>query len=174
MIERVVVLNLPFRVDRGWYVRGHLRTIGVPRSRIELFPAKYGLDFENTEAVQAAAAADGFEFLNRYPSPDPSEQNHWAYIWNWCSILRSIEQGSGFTLVMLDDRILKMSFGRLCECVEFLNQQYPPFHALQLGWWLGVDSDIEVEHLTSFLGRGGAEQWGLRNRLLARGRETFT
>ena len=154
MIKRVIVINLPFREDRAWYMRGHLHTMGVPRSVIEFFPAKYGLDFENTAAVQAAAAADGFKFLNRFPSSHPSDQNYWALIWNWCAILRSIEQGSDFALVLLDDRLLKMDFGRLCHCVKVLNRDYPPFYVLQLGWYLGIDDDIEVERLTSFLGRG--------------------
>ena len=135
-------------------MRGHLTTIGVPRSRIEFFPAKHGLDFESTAAVQAEAAADGFEFLNRYHSSNPSERNYWALIWNYCAILRSIEQGSDFALVMLDDRLLKMDFERLCHCVKILNRDYPPFHALQLGWWLSIDSDIEVEPISGFLGRG--------------------
>ena len=61
MIGRVIILNLPFREDRAWFMRGHLMTIGVPRSLIEFFPAKHGLDFESTAKVQAAAVADGFE-----------------------------------------------------------------------------------------------------------------
>ena len=129
-------------------------TIGVPRSLIEFFPAKHGLDFESTAKVQAAAVADGFEFLNRPRSSNPSERNQWALMWNYCSILRSIEQGSDFALVMLDDRLLKMNFGRLCHCVAVLNRDYPPFHALQLGWWLGIDNDIEVEPISDFLAKG--------------------
>ena len=157
MIKRVIIINLPFREDRQWFMRGHLTTIGVPRSLIEFFPAKYGLDFENTAAVQAAAAADGFEFLNRSPSSNLSERSYRALIWNYCSVLRSIEKGSDFALVMLDDRLLKMDFERLCHCVKILNRDYPPFHALQLGWWLSIDSDIEVKPISGFLG------WGVRS-----------
>lgn len=161
MIDRIIVLNLPFRKDRKWFMSGHLRTMGVPHWKINFYPAKYGRDFDSPKAVQDAAAADGFAFMNRYPpNPEFDERTHFSYIWNWCSMLKEIADGPDFVLVMLDDRLLKVEWERLKQCVEFLNNDHPPFHCLQLGWWLGLDEDIDVEIIPGTMFGKGARTNG--------------
>ena len=58
MIGNVTVLNLPHRTDRKNFMIGHLETVGVPLHIINFFPAKYGKDYENIEALEADMAAE--------------------------------------------------------------------------------------------------------------------
>ena len=148
MIERVIVLNLPFRRDKKWFIMGHLTTVGVPHSSIDFFSARYGCDYPTVQAVREAAAADGYPFLN--DSSDQNyinrkEQNEWAYRWNWCSMLTEIANGNGIVLVLLDDRYLQIKWHHLCNSVGFLQRKHAPFDVMQLGWWLGVNEDIEPD-----------------------------
>ena len=147
MIERVIALNLPFREDRKWFMMGHLSTVGVPISCIEFFPAKYGGDYATVASIKDAAVADGFPFLNRLADDgiDSKAKNEVAYRWNWCSMLTEIANKNGIVLVLLDDRYLKIKWHHLCGFVGFLLDKYTSFDILQLGWWLGVDEDIEPD-----------------------------
>ena len=147
MIKRVIVLNLPFREDRKWFMMGHLSTVGVPPSCIEFFPAKYGGDYATVASIKDAAVADGFPFLNRLADDgiDSKAKNEVAYRWNWCSMLTEIANKNGIVLVLLDDRYLKIKWDHLCGCVKFLLNNYASSDVLQLGWWLGVNEDIEPD-----------------------------
>ena len=155
MTERVIVINLPFREDRRHYMTGHLETVGVPAGCIDFFPAKYGGDYENSRAVQAAAEADGFPFLNRHPNNDPRAKNHNAYNWTWAQILRNITQTAMTALVILDDYLLRVDWSSLCMCTVFLNRTQSEFKILQIGWQnLWEDDNIRIDLVSSFVARG--------------------
>ena len=93
-IRKVHVLNLPHRVDRRYYMMGHLHTIGVETTDIHFFPAKYHADFDSPEAIIAAAIADGFpEFgSERYKgvSLEPHGKFELVAHWGMASMFRQV------------------------------------------------------------------------------------
>ena len=137
--NKVHVLNLPYRVDRRYYMMGHLHTIGVDPNIIDFFPAKYHADFDSPEAIIAAAIADGFpEFgSERYEgiSKWPHGKFELVCNWNHAAVLRKIIEDDRVALYMLDDYVLKIQFEYLRHVVNHLETNYPPFYLLQLGWW---------------------------------------
>ena len=145
MIDNVTVLNLPHRTDRKNFMIGHLETVGVPLHIINFFPAKYGKDYENIEALEADMAADGFDFI-RHVDWCTDNLNACAYYWNWLTILRDFASNLRASLLILDDRMLNVDWGTLEETVAFLYRSHPPFRILQLGWtplWKGERQQIE-------------------------------
>ena len=146
MIDNVTVLNLPHRIDRKNFMIGHLETIEVPLHIINFFPAKYGKDYESVEAIKADMVADGFDFMKHVDMSWQDNLAAFCYYWNWLAILRDFSQSSRNSLLMLDDRMLKIDWETLGETVAFLCRSYSPFRMLQLGWtalWRGERQQIE-------------------------------
>ena len=133
MIDKIYLLNLPHRTDRKYFMEGHLETIGVPREKIRIFEAKYGNDYETTHDVIDAAITDGFEQFGDWRDV-PHSRTKKAYFWSWCSMLREIIALQIHALILLDDRMLTVTWDTLCGFIEFLNDSHPPFHILQLEW----------------------------------------
>ena len=145
MIGNVTVLNLPHRTDRKNFMIGHLETVGVPLHIINFFPAKYGKDYENIDTLRADMVADGYDFMKHAELNNPN-LNVWAYYWNWLSILKGFMDNPRASLLILDDRMLKIDWGTLTETVAFLYRSHPRFLFLQLGWtalWKGERTHIE-------------------------------
>ena len=137
MIEKVYVLNLPHRVDRRHYMIGHLHTIGVPPHVLHFLPAKYHADYESHEAIRKAAIADGFTVFENERWKNEPNKFQIAYHWGWACILRQVIEDNSNALIMIDDRTLKIDFQYLNLIVNRLEEDYPPFYLLQLGWWIG-------------------------------------
>ena len=154
MIGNVTVLNLPHRTDRKYYMIGHLETIGTPLHLIKFFPAKYGQDYDSIEQIRSEMIDDGFGVVSdRNLLADRPEG--WCYIWNWLHILRDFSERNFPSLLILDDRMLKLEWDTLTDCVNFLYRTYPPFKVLQLGWtplWKG--GRTRIEPLSGFVARG--------------------
>ena len=146
MIDNVTVLNLPHRTDRKNFMIGHLETIGVPLHIINFFPAKYGKDYENVQAIKDAMVDDGFEFIRHVDMSWQTNLSAFCYYWNWLSILSEFKDSSRVSLLMLDDRMLKIDWEILAETTAFLYRSHSPFRMLQIGWaslWRGERKQIE-------------------------------
>ena len=155
MIKRVIVINLPFRTDRKFYMMGHLHAVGVPHKIIEFYPANYGRDYVNSQAVKEAAAADGFPFFTKTRAKDIEGRNGRAYNWTWAQILRDIMQSSDNALVILDDILLKIDWGLLTESVRELIVGHPEFRMLQVGWQTRKRADTKVIYpVSDYIARG--------------------
>ena len=140
-IEKVIVINLPRRKDRYWFMKSNLMTQGVPDDKIEFYPARDGKDYGSCEEIIEAAAADGFPSFLR-DITDGDERESFAYYWNWACILRDIIENDRLVMVVLDDRPLEISWQKLTETVKSLQQQYL-FKILQLGWWLEDEDNLD-------------------------------
>ena len=151
-IEKVVVINLPRRTDRYWFMKSNLLTQGVPADVIEFYPARDGKDYDSCREIIEAAAADGFPSFLR-DITDGDERESFAYYWNWACILRDIIENDRLVMVILDDRPLQLSWDHLDETVKSLQQQYP-FKILQLGWWLNDEEYLERGKATDVVGHG--------------------
>ena len=146
MIDNVTVLNLPHRADRKNFMIGHLETVGVPLHIINFFPARYGQDYENVEELKADMVADGFKFIQHVDLPSRENLNSWAYYWNWLSILREFMNSARASLLILDDRMLRIDWDTLTDTVGYLYRSHNPFRILQIGWhplWKGERDRIE-------------------------------
>lgn len=132
MIDKVIVMNLPERTDRKWFMYGHLATIGVAYPLIEMFPARNASHYTDIADVLADAHGDGFDFFADWENARQDEIKHAVIIWNWCSILRRIVDSGQTSLVVLDDRVITTSFNELCGLVSICNARPYPFHALQV------------------------------------------
>ena len=155
MIDNVTVLNLPHRTDRKNFMIGHLETVGVPLHIINFFPAKYGKDYKDSDEIKADMVADGFEFIKHVDLPYRTNLGSWCYYWNWLSILREFTNGVRASLLILDDRMLKIDWDTLTETVGLLYRSHAPFRMLQLGWtplWKGQRKRIEP--LSGLVARG--------------------
>ena len=87
----------------------------------------------------------GFDFI-RHVSWYTDNLNLCAYYWNWLSLLREFMNSPHSSLLLLDDRMLKINWPILRESVAFLHRSHPPFRILQLGWatlWKGERERIE-------------------------------
>ena len=162
MIDKVYVLNLPHRTDRKYYMLGHLETIGVPFHCVRIFEAHYGNDYETTHDVIDAAVADRFDFFSSWN--DLKTRTELAYCWNWCLILREIMELQIHAFILLDDRILTVTWETLCGFIEFLSASHPPFHILQVEWRYDDDSMLyEIgkhgEPVNEFIAKG-TYMWG--------------
>ena len=136
MIDKVYVLNLPHRVDRRYYMMGHLHTIGVPPRRLHFVKAKYHADFNSAAEIREAAIADGFSFFKRPRWQAFNYKYPLVFTWGYAGILRQIIEDDANALVLLDDRFLEIELRFLAEIVEYLEDNYPPFYMLQLQWWI--------------------------------------
>ena len=153
MIEKVLVLNLPHRIDRRYFMLGHLLTIGVPKDLIEIFPAKYGRDYKTFDAIVDDAIADGFpdfadfrRYQSQYPPP------YFSYLWNWCRMLREIQEYGLITLILLDDRMLQIDWRTLNGSIEPL---VTDFKLLQIGWFMdGEHQYISGEQVNEIIAEG--------------------
>ena len=155
MIDRVIVINLPFRTDRRALQCGHLETIGVPQDAVEFYPAIYGKDYESVRAVQEAADADGFHGLGRDLGNSPEEQNVYAYNWTYSKIMRSIMESSSCAVIMIDDMMLSVTFDQLVASVEDIHRNAAPFYMLQIGWkTLWSNEYPKREYVSGMVARG--------------------
>ena len=71
------------------------------------------------------------------------------------SILREFTNNARASLLILDDRMLKIDWGTLTDTVGLLYRTHAPFRMLQLGWaplWKGERKRIEP--LTGLVARG--------------------
>ena len=132
MIDKVIVMNLPERTDRKWFMYGHLATIGVAYPLIEVFPARNASHYTDIADVLADAHSDGFHFFADWENARQDEIKHAVIIWNWCAILRRIVDSGHTSLVLLDDRVITARFNELCGLVSICKARPYPFHALQL------------------------------------------
>ena len=152
MIDKVIVMNIPERTDRKWFMYGHLATIGVAYPLIEVFPARNASHYTNIADVLADAHSDGFHFFADWENARQDEIKHAVIIWNWCAILRRIIDSGHTSLVLLDDRVITVRFNELCGLVSIcrvhcMNKPYS-FYALQLQHTLcdfNNDEPIEYE-----------------------------
>ena len=153
-IDRVYVINLAHRLDRRYFMEGHLETIGVPREKIHIFEAKNGNDYESPNAVIKAAIADGFEeFKNRN---NRKARTQLAYHWNWCKILREIIELNLVALILLDDRMLIVDWNTLSINVRSL--RFRQLDVLQLDYIVHQrdlgNKNIIYESLNDNIGKG--------------------
>lgn len=163
MVERVYVLNLPHRLDRKYFMMGHLETIGLHKDDVDFFPAQFGLDYASSDEIIAAAVADGFPNFEKWDNR--LKRITIAYNWNWCAMLRKVIESDSVVLILLDDRMLKITWEMLCNNVRFLSENYSPFHILQMGWARTLTHDYLYkpgEVINGFIakGFGGFGDWG--------------
>ena len=212
MIERVVLLNLKHREDRFFFALGALFASGFPvtgreykypdhkKNIIRRHIAHYWKDYESSQAVCEAAAADGFEeytdgfhrhFYNdidKDREADPVyelSRNNIASFWSWRSALRSIVESGEITLFTLDD-VLPRKIGwhqindLVSECVSH-EEVYGKFRMLNFHIvWNMPKSLREPIPESHRIGRGTGGQGGLAvvlsregaELLLDRGRRT--
>ena len=133
MIERVYVLNLPHRVDRRYYMMGHLHAMNVYHHALHFFPAKYHGDFDSPDAVRAAAVADGFAAFDNERWKEERNKYTIIYHWGYACILRQVVDDNKNALVMIDDRVLRLEFPHLVNIVGVLEKDHPPFYFLSVG-----------------------------------------
>ena len=138
MIKKVYVLNLAHRTDRKYFMLGHLATVGVPLDLIEIFPAKYGGDYDTLDEIIEDGIADGFpEFEDYRKYPRQYSPSYFSYLWNWCRMLREIQNTGLITLVLLDDRLLQIDWHTLNNSIKNL---MTGFKLLQIGWWINQEN----------------------------------
>ena len=146
MIDNLTVINLPHRTDRKNFMIGHLETAGVPLHIINFFPAKYGKEYKDLEEIREGMVADGFDFIRHADLPYQDNLASCCYYWNWLLILREFMNSARASMIMIDDRMLKIGWDTLIETVNLLYRSHSPFKILQVGWsalWKGERQKIE-------------------------------
>ena len=114
-ISHIIIPNLERRADKRYFVIGALYASGYRRhdpTKLEIYPAYDGEDYESEEEVRERAVADGFAAF-KYPIrcdsnyQKPGFMAAWA--WTWCSVLRYIaEKPEDETVLFLIDDIIPM------------------------------------------------------------------
>ena len=144
-IERVIVHNLPHRLDRKFFMTGHLHTVGVPPSQLEFYPCEYHGDYESAESIIETAVSDGFdEFGNeqfkRWLSA-PHAKFMLVRLWMNASVFRKVAASDVNTLVMIDDAVLYIKFSYLSHIVCNLCEDFPPFYCFQITHFINANDE---------------------------------
>lgn len=125
MVDEVIVLTLADSFERHWAWLGASQVRKIPYENISYIKGHAGRDFENMEEVAAFAAADGFDFVEEYAIGTVTEYVHQtpasvSQVWNFARILRYISDSTLHCLVLTDDKMLTISFNKLCMLVDEL------------------------------------------------------
>ena len=139
-IDRVLILNLPYNIQRRWACYSANVINGVPERAICIWKAIPGDNFESIAEMVENAAADGFpELLKLYDAGQIAERDRTdtygyrvtAQFWSYCQMLREIAKGGENTVILYDDRYIR-NFGYIDATVSHLSEKnLPPFEILQ-------------------------------------------
>ena len=141
MIERVYVLNLDRHADRWHFMLGVLQSLNFPLEIVRRLKAMDGKDYDSVQAVNEAAAADGFSYfldpdyqVEKYETTPPNKfmvAANWSYARAWRSIAKYGEE----VMLLIDDHQPIFGwdyyrFDRLVEHLRWVDKQ--KFRLLQL------------------------------------------
>ena len=134
MIEQVLYINLDSRPDRNEKFCEVMESInGGSIPIMQRFRAHYGRDYESSESLIKAGAADGFRFFDQ-----PwfvGGRGNLAYAWSYLSCLRMCVDSGKVTLILFDDRPLGQPISQANEVLQKIEfHEKHPFRILQLNW----------------------------------------
>lgn len=146
MIEQILYINLDSRPDRNEKFCEVMASInGGSIPIMQRFRAHYGRDYESSESLIKAGAADGFRFFDQ-----PwfvGGRGNLAYIWSYLSCLRMCVDSGKVTLILFDDRPLGQPISKANEVLqEIESHEKHPFRILQLNWFNSLDRSQPVSH----------------------------
>ena len=106
-IDKIYIFTISPRGDeRAAYCKGGLLSMHAPIEKIAYFVGPDHEDYESKQAIQDAAAADGFvEFLETHDAHAVMAQS-----WGYAQLLRQIKTNNETALVMHDDCYLTSPF----------------------------------------------------------------
>ena len=157
-LDCVMVINLDRRIDRYNFVLGSLSSLKFniypDAKEVIRFPAHDGQDYPDTETVQKAAIADGFEEFGRGLEGWSVGQTAWY--WSWRCALKHIIEIDKTVLLLIDDYVLKpdWSFSRIYNLVSECENDPHGFRLLQLVHSTFSDARYGHKPHTSMLAKG--------------------
>ena len=125
---KVILPNLDRRPDRWQFSLELLLAQGVPRDKIERFPAFDVLEFRGLpdwqkrirESISAQFGCVPF-FLER-----KRRDGDWAWSRTWYTILTKIASGSETVLLLVDDILHRFTYDETCQHIELLEKEQNP------------------------------------------------
>lgn len=150
MIDKVISLTIPKRINRCWTSLGYHLARGVPQEKITFWMGQTPLVFGNDYTrIADAAEADGFPFVRHFQGYENivSIQQHPAQmcqVWSYAQILRYIAETQQTCLVLWDDRYIGVPLTFLELIVNEMEADTDaPFHCFQLRL-RGSDEEIRI------------------------------
>ena len=119
------ILSLKRRVDRRNVMAGSFQTLGVPFNRVKFHDAPDAMEYTTTDEICDAAIADGFPIFEKMRRSHRGNRGTIACFWGACRILRYIaseEHPYEFGYYNQDDIILKITYSRLIELIQYLKE----------------------------------------------------
>ena len=143
MIDHVMLMNLKRREDKFYFALGALKAASFSFSgnkepwgdTIIRFISHDALDYKDTQAVVKAAAADGFDYFERYTGDSDDQTTRFmAWRWTWISALRTIVDMDKCVMLLIDDFIPLpgWTWQRFKRLVKECHEASSSFKALQL------------------------------------------
>ena len=137
MIDKVLVLSLERCADRQRTWLGASQMRDIPLDCIRFVQAHDDTAYDDMDSIAAAAASDGFSFVEEYAIGTVTEyvqqtKASVCQVWNYGRILRHIAERDEICLVIHDDKMITVSFNILNILVDELrNIAEEEFYALQ-------------------------------------------
>lgn len=127
MIDKIIALTIPKRINRCWLFTGYNLAKGVPLEKISFWrgevPITYGDSFNR---IADAAEDDGFPFIRYFQGYEnitvlKQSPAQMCQLWGYVQILRYIKESGETCLIIWDDRFIATPFSLLdtiCQEME--------------------------------------------------------